>query len=264
VSALAKTFDFEGRAFTNFAFRGRECWIAQGVGALLGYTPAGWRSAFREWSNELIEAADFDTLRGPDLREFLAGIDVSARTALSRAPNLTILYESGLNLVCIKTEKPTGKKLRRFLAKDVIPALRRMAFEAQALHDELIDLNLRLSASEDTKTIWETRTIRDICDLYRKPWDGEGRMPQWLKQPLGAIYRIVLGETVYRELKSRNPDPRDGSLNYQFLTEARHKLMVRDMGRVTTVLRMSGSREQFFNRLRGEFGRGPRQLEMGA
>jgi len=45
--------------------------------------------------------------------------------ASSKARSLTILYESGLHLVCLKTEKPLGKKLRRFLADEVMPRLMR-------------------------------------------------------------------------------------------------------------------------------------------
>lgn len=261
-AAITNTFDFEGRALTAFTFRNRECWIAQDVGAILGYEPAGWRRSLKNWDDELIVGSDIEALRGDDLRAFLAGLDVSAKTALSRAPNLTVLYESGLNLVCLKTEKPTGRRLRRFLAEKVLPRLRQMAADAKALQDELIDLSLRLSASDEASTIWEKSVIVDICQLYRKPWDGCGSWPAWLKSPLGIIYRVVLGDSIYRELKSRNPDPRDGSLNYQFLTEARHRLMVKDMGRVRSCLRRSSTADQFFSELRQEFGRAPTQLRL--
>ncbi len=36
-----------------------------------------------------------------------------------------ILHETGLDLVCLKTDKPAGARLRRFLVKDVLPKLRR-------------------------------------------------------------------------------------------------------------------------------------------
>lgn len=262
MGALTKTFDFNGAAVTAFTFRGRECWIAQDVARVLGYDPKGWSTSWRRWveSDELREPSEFQVLRGQDLREFKALLDVTAETAVSRTPNLTILYESGLNAVCLLTEKPMGKQLRRFVAETVLPDLRRRSANAQALHDEIVALNLRLNPATAT-AIWERDTVQDICRLYRKEvWEPPARMPMWLKEPMGRIYRIVLGDTVYRELKSRNPDPKDGSLNYQFLTEARHRLMLKDMGIVSALIRTSNTREEFFAKLQHQYRRTPLQL----
>ena len=124
---------------------------------------------------------------------------------------------------------------------------------------DLVRLSLLLEPS-DASTIWERETVQELCRVCRQAiWTG-GPMPAWLRGPMGLIYKIVLGEIVYAELHARNPEPRGGSLNYQFLTEARHRLMQNDMGTVSALLRMSRSSEEFFNRLRFAYRRGPLQL----
>jgi len=259
-----QVFNFEGRALPAFSFRGRECWIAQDVARVLGYESKGWSNSWGRWvaADELLEGQDFATLRGQDLREFKASLGATTDSVVAKTTQLTVLFEPGLNVVCILTEKPLGKRLRRFVAEQVLPDLRRRSDAEQALRTELVELQLRLTAGS-AETIWERDVVLEICRVYRKPWSGMGPWPAWLRQPLGAIYRIVLGDEVYYELKRRNPDPRDGSLNYQFLTEARHRLMVRDMGTVSALLRMSTTKEVFFDRLRFAFRRAPLQLGWG-
>jgi prophage antirepressor-like protein len=262
---ITKTYDFSGHALNVYQFRGREAWIAQDVARVLGYETKAWSSSWRGWTaaEELLNEKEFLVLRGPELREFKAQLDATAVDAVAKTTQLTILFESGLNAVCLLTDKPFGKLLRRFVAERVLPDLRRRAADIDALRAEHVALSLQLGPGENA-TVWERDTlIAGLCRLHRKPWDLKGVWPMWLKGPLGRIYKIVLGETVYRALKVRNPEPRDGSLHYQFLTESRHKLMTgRDMARVTAVLNLSSSSQQFFSRLEAEYGRAPRQLEM--
>jgi prophage antirepressor-like protein len=262
MSAAIKVFEFEGAALRVYVFRGRACCIAQDVGAALGYTREGFVAALRDWADELIDGQDVQTLRGADLREFKV-VAAEVLSTSAKITQLSVLFESGVNLVCLKTEKPLGKTLRRFMAAKVMPALRRGSFdgeEADRARAELVALTLRLQPA-DASSIWEKETVQLLCKVHRKEiWNGEGRMPFWLKGPMGLIYRIVLGDEVYRELKTRNPDPRDGSLNYNFLTEARHKLMHTDMARVLDALRESRSSREFFERLRFKFKRAALQL----
>lgn len=112
-----------------FVFRDRPCVIAAAVGKALGYADEGKGLAEvlrKQWVGEVIEGKDFAVLAGAELRDFKALPDVSEEPSVSRkSPSLTILYESGWDLVCIKTEKPEGVRLRRRLADEVLPKLRR-------------------------------------------------------------------------------------------------------------------------------------------
>ncbi len=129
IVSASLTIDFGGQPLTVHTFRGRPCVIAADVGRVLGYADDGKRLVDRlrsDWFDELIPARDIDTLRGDDLREFKDATRLTPESGVSgNVPSLTILYESGVDLVCIKTDKPLGKKLRRFLADEVLPKLRR-------------------------------------------------------------------------------------------------------------------------------------------
>lgn len=261
-----RVFNFNGAALTVYRFRGRECWIAQDVARLLGYDPKGWSTSWRRWvdTEEVLPKVDFAGLRGAELREFKRETSLTAETAVTeRTPNLTILYESGLNLACIKTEKPLGRVLRRFLAEQVLPQLRQASENVAALRAEMLALNLRMTAG-DNDTIWDVETVQGLCRLYRKPLYALGeRMPAWLQAPMGLIYKTVLGDDVYQELKRRCPRPKKGDLNYEYLTEARHRLIQRDMQTVSAFLRVARSPDDFFANLRAAYRRAPLQLWLG-
>lgn len=124
-AAMTLTLAFEGHAMRFATFRGRPCVIAKDLGAALGYSEAGFRRVCANWESEFIEDVDRKVLTGEDLAEFLGGLDVSAKMALSRAPHLTIFFEPGFNMICLKTEKECGVKLRRFFAGEVMPKLMR-------------------------------------------------------------------------------------------------------------------------------------------
>lgn len=123
---------FEGRTVTAYVFRDRLTWVAAGVGAALDYAddgktlPAIIRKA---WDEEMVEGVDFDVLTGRDLNDFKSMLEAaeqnSAGRSAGRASSLMVLYETGLDLVCLKTEKPLGKKLRRMIAEEILPRLRR-------------------------------------------------------------------------------------------------------------------------------------------
>jgi prophage antirepressor-like protein len=128
--ALASHHDlpFEGKRVTAYVFRGRLTWIAINVGDALGYDNGGkdLPDVIRKaWSDEFVEGVDFAVLTGEELKEFKAVMGLTERHSVSRAPALMVLYETGLDLVCLRTERPLGKKLRRMIAEEVLPKLRR-------------------------------------------------------------------------------------------------------------------------------------------
>jgi prophage antirepressor-like protein len=121
------SLSFDGQPLRVVTFRGRPCVVAVEVGRALGYSREGraLSDGLHQWDDELIPDEDFETLRGDGLAEFKRVYGVDVRKTSSRAPVLTVLYETGLNLVCLKTERPMGKHLRRFLAAEVMPRLTR-------------------------------------------------------------------------------------------------------------------------------------------
>ncbi|MCP4606364.1 MAG: hypothetical protein GY847_38610, partial [Proteobacteria bacterium] len=126
---LAKlTSEFDGQSITTITYKGRLCWLAVEIGRALGYSNKGSRLAGKiseSWSEELIEDKDYQYLRGAELSEFKRVLDVlpgSGRT-YSKAPQMLLLFEPGLHFVLLKTNKPIGAKLRRFLVDQVMPQL---------------------------------------------------------------------------------------------------------------------------------------------
>lgn len=119
------TSQFEGHDITTYVFRGRICWIAQEVGAAVGYTEEGFRSVLQDWSPELIHGTDIEVLRGDDLREFKELLEARVKKTLAFVSQLTVLYEPGFYLICFRTHLPLGVKLRRVMADDVMPKLMR-------------------------------------------------------------------------------------------------------------------------------------------
>lgn len=99
-------------------------WPARQVSIALGYADAHRVPAMvtGDWSDELDEGRDFVVLTG----EALAAAKRAAPDLVDpRAPSLMLLTESGVNLVAILTRQPAGKRLRRWLAEEVLPTLRR-------------------------------------------------------------------------------------------------------------------------------------------
>lgn len=133
---------FEGRELAIHMFQGKPVILAKDLGEALGYTPDGFRGCLRDWSDELIEDVDYKVISGDEKRVFLEPLDVSVKSTLSRAPEIKVLFESGFDLVLIKTEKPAGKSLRRLLVTEVLPKLRRgetIAPSAPAIYRPEVD-----------------------------------------------------------------------------------------------------------------------------
>ena len=124
-----QVFNFEGYDLPVFAYRGKPCWIAKDVGRVLGYAGDGGKMTTRlscEWGDEFIGGEDFFILEGDELRDFktlLSHTPEYGVSGLDRIARIMMLTESGLHLVCVKSNKPVGKKLRRWLVDEVLPSL---------------------------------------------------------------------------------------------------------------------------------------------
>ncbi len=118
---------FEGRPLVTARLNGRAVWAAREIGELLGYANRGKRFASQitgDWGDELIEGLDYQVLSGPRLTAFKDEYYQSTGLApLGGNRGLLVLFEPGLHLALIKTKKPLGVTLRRFLASDVLPKL---------------------------------------------------------------------------------------------------------------------------------------------
>lgn len=124
-TVISRLDDFEGRPITTIQYRGRPCWIAREVGQALGYDHGGHRfvnQVLGRWADELVEESDYMIVRGNELAALKDFVGTDLVPSKSNR-ELLLLFESGLHLACLRTTKPMGKKLRRFLAVEVLPQL---------------------------------------------------------------------------------------------------------------------------------------------
>ncbi len=124
-----------GHDLTTLRYKGQPCWLAQEIGQVLGYSANGSKlvnKITQDWSNELLNSEDFFKIEGEELAElreamshFATPESGAANPLNAKTRSLLLLTEQGVYLACIKSNKPAGVLLRRWLASEVLPALRR-------------------------------------------------------------------------------------------------------------------------------------------
>lgn len=122
---------FEGHPVTVVEFKGQQIFFVDEIAAAIGYSRAvNLTNLLRgEWGDEAEEGEEYIVLTNGDiravidLRRMTTG-DTRSQSRRGGARKLTVLTEQGVHLVCLKTEKPAGKRLRRWLAREVLPQLR--------------------------------------------------------------------------------------------------------------------------------------------
>ena len=125
---------FEDKRVTTVEHRGRRVWLASEIARALGYEKSDQLSTLitGHWSEEFDEGTDHVVIRDQELKEFKALIEVTPGPGVTYAPTLTLLYESGVHLATIKCQLPAGVRLRRWLAREVLPEIRRKGSGADA------------------------------------------------------------------------------------------------------------------------------------
>ncbi len=170
------TREFEGAPLTTLSYKGRPAWVAREIGKAIGYSHGGKRLPNKikgDWAAEFIEGHDYAVLTGAELAAFKEAVGPGTDSVPGRTAALLILFESGLHLALVKTNKPVGRRLRRFIVDQVLPQLVRDGrFEAGrqlATIDPRVHREMRLARKlelEDRKFKVRTlhQTIEGIAD----------------------------------------------------------------------------------------------------
>jgi len=127
-SIASITNNFEGSPLTTLTYKGRPAWIAREVGAAIGYSHGGKRFATKitgAWASEFIADQDFAIIKGDELVAAKQVLEPGTDSVPGRTSALLLLFETGLQLALIKTNKPIGQRLRRFVATEVMPQIAR-------------------------------------------------------------------------------------------------------------------------------------------
>ncbi len=247
MSGLMKlTNEFEGAPLTTITYKGKNCWLAAEIGRAIGYGENGSRlvtNITRNWKDELVEGQDYLILRGDELVEFKQFLEHPASLAGSFTRHLMLLFEPGLHFVCLKTNKPIGVKLRRFLVDEVMPQLVRdgqYLTNREVIDGKLVEKELekerRLMAEFEQRTReTNARAIQEMIDTLR----GMGR----ISDELYALYSVVAAEMLtegsYATLKPVTED------NWLSPTEIGEQVGVtpQKVGRIVTALGIRGNIE---------------------
>jgi prophage antirepressor-like protein len=164
-TAIAKISDFNEREVTTMSYRGKPAWIAREIGEAIGYSQGGKRFATRitgEWAGEFIEDHDYVLLAGKELADFKSVFEGTRRVPLKSNRGAILLFESGLYLALAKTNKPVGKRLRRFLVEEVLPQIARDGSYVPERQVKDGQLHNRDGSAVDPKLARELRLARRL------------------------------------------------------------------------------------------------------
>lgn len=180
---------------------------------------------------------------------------------LVRARSLGVLLESQIPIA------DAAMNLLAALAGIAIEAMIDEATGIQATRapdylQRRFDLLLRQADDPDRwRRMWSEDFTARMCFLYGKPHTGPN--PRWMAEVNGWVYRMVLGDEAYAELKRRNPLPTHYSNHHQFLTDPARALMAKDLDIILALANTSTSRREFRHRTEVQYRGKALQLEMG-
>ena len=144
-----REFRFEDTPIRFFRFKGKWAALAHDVATWLAYEyPQTLVKNIRgEWSAEFDEGLDYGVVKGQNLKDLKQlVVDLATSEADSsigaRAPSAMLLYKDGVYAALMRTGKPEGIQLRKWLRRDVFPALEQDGFYAvdRAIGGEVLDL----------------------------------------------------------------------------------------------------------------------------
>lgn len=112
--------------------KGREVWIAQEIGAALGYEDPKYftNKINSEWAERFRAEKDAFKVEGEELADLKRLVGDSPTSGSDpiihpRTPSLLLLTESGVFLACALAKTEAGDRFRWWLADEVLPSIRR-------------------------------------------------------------------------------------------------------------------------------------------
>lgn len=148
---------FRGLPIPAVMLSGKMHWVARQVGRVV--SPEDDGKSFVEVASdaEAIEDTDYLRVSGATKASVLAALRESGNSPLSSGrgggagKSLVLLTESGLNLALMRSRSALGKAMRRWLASEVIPSIRRAGAYVTPRNDnaELIALRSKVKLLED-------------------------------------------------------------------------------------------------------------------
>lgn len=164
---LHRQFNIEGALV-----RGRPAVRARDVGKALGYSdPAEFAKMIRdEWSGRFRQGTDYAVIEGEELSSFKAGIDTGGSTPPveipDRARKALVLFEEGVIIATLLSNKPNADPLRWYIVDVVLPqhkqTMARLLGEAQTRVLQLEDNEAKVKRKEEKAEAWVEGTRKGV------------------------------------------------------------------------------------------------------
>lgn len=154
---------FEGRELAVIDDGDREWFAAPQVSELIGHADPKQIAKNlnkQSYSTGMIEGTDYRRAVGGDDRYLVAA--KAAGIVPPNTPSLLLLSRSGLDIVAMLSRTDAGRALRRWLADDVLPSIRRSgAYVAPGAATPAPDLEIEIEANKDSEAKSMIRILRD-------------------------------------------------------------------------------------------------------
>jgi hypothetical protein len=126
----------------------------------------------------------------------------------------------------------------------------------------VFDRMLRFEARKDSPRLWEEELIASLCKTYGIRRVGT-ELPAPLLGVIGWLYRVVLGDDLYAEMKARNPGGDKRALHYQLWQETLRRMVDDDVSVIAAFSGTASSKEDFKARMLAHYRNRPFQLALG-
>lgn len=166
---------FEGVDIVCINYRGNPAWIAKDIGRALEYGSDGRAlvtAITKEWATEFQAGTHHEVITGRDRKDFLDLLEVvrsnlttsdevgsaDPLASLKFAPSIMLLREPGIWGVLLRTDKPVGQRLRRWLETTCMPRM---------IRGEAVVLDGAPAATPQIETDAPPREQRPQSDIER-------------------------------------------------------------------------------------------------
>ena len=112
-------------------------------------------------------------------------------------------------------------------------------------------------------TKWQLTFPKSLARALAPLWGvsyTDGPHPRELQRAYGQIYNFVLGDDVAAELRRKNADTKDSLNHHQWLTPPARALLADDLRVVEMLASQSGTKREFWGRMRSHYRKEPLQL----
>ncbi|MFC0905289.1 hypothetical protein ACFHWD_11385 [Clostridium sp. MT-14] len=117
--------EFEGNKIATLVWNDRVCWIANNIASALDYADPSTTVGQCIKGEDFKTGIEYQVLRDKALKKFkdMVNVAIEEISVPNKVTQLTIFYEEGLFGFTVWAHKPTGIRLRKWIRRDVLPAI---------------------------------------------------------------------------------------------------------------------------------------------